>query len=218
MWKKLYHKYGHFLFALVFIAINLVFDRLEKTIVPRYHMETWLDSYIPFVKVFVIPYLIWFVYIIAVPAYIGFHSKEDFLKLCTFMAVGQSICLLAYYLFPNGQNLRPMITDKDIFSRMILWIYSHDTSTNVAPSIHVLHSLAVHIGLMNYQPFRKKKILPVLSFVMMVTVVLSTVFIKQHAVMDVFYGLLLSGVLYALIYKYIPWRKAVRTRDAVLEH
>jgi membrane-associated phospholipid phosphatase len=88
----------------------------------------------------------------------------------------------------------------------------------VAPSIHVLHSLAVHIGLMNYQPFRKKKILPVLSFVMMVTVVLSTVFIKQHAVMDVFYGLLLSGVLYALIYKYIPWRKAVRTRDAVLEH
>jgi membrane-associated phospholipid phosphatase len=216
--RNLYHKYGHFLYGLVFIAINMVFNRLEQTVVPKYYMETWLDNYIPFVKVFVIPYVVWFIYIVAVPVYFGFTSRKDFMQLCTFMAVGQAICMLIYYLFPNGQSLRPTITDNDVFSRMIQVIYDNDTSTNVAPSIHVLHALAIHIGLMNYPPFRKKRLLPVVSFLVMVSVVLSTVFIKQHAIMDVFYGLLLSGVLYVLIYKYIPWEKDVSTQDAVLHN
>lgn len=203
--NKLLVKYKHFIFfGLVFIAINMVFGHLEKIIVPKYHMESRIDDYIPFVKVFVIPYVVWFVYSIAVPVYFGFTSKEDFYKLCSFMAIGQSVCLLAYYLFPNGQGLRPVIVDNDIFSRMIRYIYQNDTSTNVAPSIHVLHAVAVHIGLMNYKPFRNVKWLPAVSFTVMVSVVLSTVFIKQHAAVDILWALLLCGVLYLLIYKYAP--------------
>jgi membrane-associated phospholipid phosphatase len=219
MLKNLYEKYGHFLlFGLVFVAINMVFNRLEEIVVPRYYMQTWLDGYIPFIKVFVIPYVVWFVYIVAVPVYLGFKSRKDFMRLCTLMAVGQSICLLVYYLLPNGQDLRPVIIGNDVFSRMIQAIYNSDTSTNVAPSIHVLHSLAIHFGLMNYEPFRKRKFLPAVSFLVMVSVVLSTVFIKQHAVMDVLYGLLLSSVLYVLIYKCIPWRKAVSAQNTALEN
>lgn len=205
-----YIKYKHFSFGLIFIAINIVFGRLEQITIPKYHMEIWLDNYIPFLKIFVVPYMLWFYYIIAVPVYLGFKSKDDFLKLCSFMAIGQTICLIIYFLFPNGQSLRPAIVDNDIFSHLIRTIYEKDTSTNVAPSIHVLFAVAIHIGLMQYEPFKKKKLLTVISFVVMVLVVLSTVFIKQHAIMDVVYSLLLSGILYIVIYKFIPSLKTSR--------
>jgi membrane-associated phospholipid phosphatase len=157
--------------------------------------------HIPFVKVFVLPYLFWFVYIVGALIYLGLKSRKDFLGLCAFMFIGMSICMVIYYFFPNGQRLRPIIMDTDFFSRLIKTIYKNDTPTNVAPSIHVLNSIAVHVALVRYEPFGGKRILKWSSFAVMISIILSTVFIKQHAVMDVLWGLVLSCAMYYLVYR-----------------
>ena len=202
--KRLWRRYGHFTFILVIVALNLMFNWLMETRAPKYQMVSGFDNSIPFLKGFVIPYFLWFVYIIAVWVYLGLKSQRGFRQLCAFMIVGQIASMLIYFLFPNGQNLRPAIMSNDIFSRSILTIYRNHTFPHTAPSIHILYSLAAHFGLMRYRPFSKKKILPILSFLFILTAVLSTLFVKQHAVKDVFFGLLLSAVLYPLIYKNKP--------------
>ena len=207
MLKRLWGSYGHFIFALVLVALNLIFNWLTKTMAPRYQMASSLDRFIPFSKVFIVPYLLWFAYIIVVPVYLGLKSKIQFIQFSTFVVLGQLVCMLFYFIYPNGQNLRPDVMSNDIFSRTILAIYKNNPFSYTAPSIHVLYSLAAYIGLMKSEPFNKKRIPSALSFIFMVISILSTLFIKQHTVTDIIFGLLLSALLYVLVYKLIPGRK-----------
>jgi hypothetical protein len=98
------------------------------------------------------------------------------------------------------KNLRPTITGSDVFSRIVRGIYAIDTPTNVAPSMHVLNSIAIHIGLTGYEPFKKRPGLRLTSFILMVTISASTVFIKQHSVLDGLWAIALSIALYIIIY------------------
>lgn len=195
-------KYNHALILLYYIVILAWFRLLEYfNTAPRHIMYSKLDDYIPFVSIFVIPYFLWFAYIAAAMVYFCLRSREDFLKLSIFMFSGMTVCLIIYTLFPNGQNLRPEVVGNDIFSLVIKWLYDFDTPTNSAPSMHVLNSVAVHISIARYSGFKKSRLLKSGSFILMVLIILSTVFLKQHSVMDVMYGLLLSAILYVLVYK-----------------
>ena len=199
---SLWDKYRHFSLLSLYGICQIWFNYCERTVRPKYFMYSPIDDYIPFVKVFVVPYLFWFVYMGIGFLYLGLVSKKDYYRLCWFIFGGMCICYTLYMIFPNAQNLRPVIVENDIFSRMIKHIYSTDTNTNVAPSIHVLNSIAVHVALINCEEFKKEpKIWRALSFTTAVLICLSTVFIKQHSIKDGMWAALLATVLYIVIYK-----------------
>ena len=121
------------------------------------------------------------------------------------LCVGTSVAHLFYLLFPHGQPLRPIITDNDVFSRVVRdLIYANDTNTNCCPSLHVLDQLAVHIGLCKSKLCRDRKGWKTASLVMTVLICASTVFVKQHSILDVIAALLLEIPLYLLIFK-VDW-------------
>ncbi|NLI60677.1 MAG: phosphatidic acid phosphatase [Clostridiales bacterium] len=195
-------KYWHFSLLSLYGICQIWFNYCERTLRPKYIMYSPLDDYIPFIKFFVIPYLFWFAYMAIAFLYLGIVSKKDYYRLCLFIFGGMCICYTIYMIFPNAQNLRPVIVENDIFSRMIKHIYSTDTNTNVAPSIHVLNSIAVHVALANCKEFRKlPQIWYWLSLISVVLISLSTVFIKQHSIKDGLWAIFLSLVLYLAIYK-----------------
>jgi len=168
-------------------------------------MYSPIDSYIPFIKEFVIPYLFWFVYMALGFIYLGLVSKKDYYRLCIFIFGGMCVCYTIYMIFPSAQNLRPIITEDDVFSQMIKHIYATDTNTNVAPSIHVFNSIAVHVALVNYPGFNKKKFWKNASFITMILICLSTVFIKQHSIKDAIWAGALAFVFYIIIYLLPKW-------------
>lgn len=182
------------------VPLYLWFNYCERHVVPKYIMHTALDDKIPFVKVFVIPYLFWYVFILFALIYTYKTNKEDYMKLIIFLGAGMAICYSIYMLFPNAENLRPVITQNDWFSRTIKNIYATDTPTDVCPSIHVLNSVAVQSALYNSESFRKKKYAVKISFVIMFLICMSTMFIKQHSVIDVFCALVLSLLFYISLY------------------
>lgn len=200
MFKKLCKEYKHFALLMLYGILYIWFVYCERNVVPEYIMFSPIDLKIPFVKEFVVPYLFWYIYMAFGFIYLGFVSKRDYYRLFLFMFIGMSICYTVYTVLPNGQNLRPAIKDNDIFSRTIKRIYSSDTPTNVAPSIHVLNSIAVHVGLIGYEPFREKRSLRLASLVCMISICASTVLIKQHSILDVIWGIILSIALYIAIY------------------
>lgn len=193
-------EYRHFLILLFFIPLQCLFLYCEKIIIPKHYMFSIIDTYIPFIKEFIIPYLWWYVYMIFGFVYLGFQSKKDFYKLFFFIFSGMAICCIIYLVFPNGQNLRPIISNKDVFSVIVKDIYTIDTPTNVAPSIHVLNSIAVHIALVNYSKFGKNKLASLISFINACIISISTVLVKQHSIVDVAWAVILSAFLYGIIY------------------
>ena len=199
----LFRKYRHGLALLMAVPVSLWFWLLEQVNkVPKYTMLSPLDSIIPFKEIFIIPYFIWYFYIAGSLAFLFFKSPEGFVRLCWLMYGGMALACFVYTLFPNGQHLRPYVSENDFLSRIVRYTYTVDTPTNSAPSIHVMNSIAVHCALINYRGFRARfHPVKVLSFLLMALICASTVFVKQHSIIDVFCGIALSALLYLIVYR-----------------
>ncbi|MGI6054590.1 MAG: phosphoesterase [Clostridium sp.] len=200
--QRLIRKYGHiWILGYTFIYIPW-FLHLEKTVTRNYHiMHSELDDLIPFNEYFIIPYLLWFAYVGITIAYFFFTSREDYYRLCTFLFTGMTLSLLVCTLFPNGTDLRPVVSpDKNFCSWLVALLHQADTCTNVFPSIHVFNSIGVHISIIKSERLRKHRMLCAASFILMVSICMATVFLKQHSVLDVIGAILLCAAIYPLAY------------------
>ena len=201
--KFLYEKCRLAIPLLVFMFIYFMwFGYLERTVTKHYTViHVRLDDYIPFCEIFIIPYLLWFVYVAAVIIYLLFTSKADYLKSCIFLFTGMTIFLIISTLWPNGHHLRPYNMPRDnIFTQMIAQLYQTDTSTNIWPSIHVYNSIGAHLGIARCEAMKKHKLLRAGSLILCVSIILSTVLIKQHSVFDMITAFILAAVMYILVY------------------
>ena len=203
--KDLYVKYRHAIPAILYGIIYLSwFCYLEKTVTKQYKViHMGIDDYIPFLEIFVIPYMLWFAYIAVTVLFFLFKYKTDYYRLCAFLATGMTIFLIISTLWPNGHHLRLEEFPRDnIFTQMVASLWKTDTPTNLWPSIHVYNSIAAHIAIARSKHFEKKKGIRIASFLLATSIILATVFIKQHSVFDVLTAFVLSAIMYLVIYRY----------------
>lgn len=199
-WIKKY-KHGWVLsYMLIYFAWFFWLENRKH--IPINLIHTALDDRIPFQEWFVIPYFMWFGYIAVVVMYFFFTSTEDYYKTCAFLFIGMTVCLMIYTLWPNGQDLRPRVFERDnVLVDWVKYIYSVDTSTNVCPSIHVFNSIGVHIAITQSERLKKKRGLRIASFALMLSICASTVFLKQHSVLDGLCAVVLVCVMYYIVYQ-----------------
>ncbi|HEY5562307.1 MAG TPA: phosphatase PAP2 family protein [Clostridiaceae bacterium] len=200
MTKENILRYKHFLWCTIFILLILWFELLKKTIVPIYIMHTPLDDKIPFIKEFILPYYAWFPYMALALILLGILSKKNYFKLVLYLSLCMSISYIIYMLFPNGQSPRPSVMGQDILSKLVRFLYSIDETNCVCPSIHVANSIAVHMAIINCKELKDKHYIKWASFIVMLLISSSTVFVKQHSILDVYAGILLAFILYVAIY------------------
>jgi len=201
---SLYEKYGHFKLFLLFIPTTYIFYFLQVYIEPKYIMHIKLDDYIPFIKYFVVPYVFWYFYLFWGYIYFAFYSKEEFTKFIKFIIYGALAAYVVYFLFPNGQDLRNDISsiyNNDIFLQIIYSIRSTDPPANVFPSLHCYNSIGINIAICTSTAFKDKKWVRIFAYISTILISISTVCIKQHSIVDVFGAIILSGIMYIVIYK-----------------
>ena len=177
-----------------------VFHWLEANIaVPEVWVHCRLDDLIPFCKYAVIPYFAWFVWIPFTLFYLLWKApRADFWRLCLPLFAGMTIALAVYVVVPNGLDLRPYrVYGSDFFARTVRWLYATDTATNVCPSIHVFNSVTLMMAYYRSRIFdesRRRWMRPAAA-VLCVSIIASTVLLKQHSCIDVVLGILLALVL-----------------------
>ena len=196
-------KYKHVIPLLIFMVVYLCwFAWLEQDVTTYTVIHMALDDIIPFCEVFIVPYLLWFLYVAAVVAFLMFKNKQDYYKVCTFLMTGMTVFLIISTLWPNGHQLRPAMMPRDnVFSSLVSMLWRTDTPTNLWPSIHVYNSLGAHFAVMHNRELANKKGLKIASLVLAVSIILSTMLIKHHSVFDVVTGLLLGAVMYVVVYR-----------------
>ena len=180
----------------------LWFFMLEEHVTTNYHIiHVGLDDYIPFCEYFIVPYLFWFVYVIASWTYFYVTDQDTFNHMSRFLFAGMFISLFICTIYPNGTDLRPSIdTEKNVFTMLTGMIWGADTPTNVLPSIHVYNSIGVHIAISHSRRFREDRKAKGLSLMVCILICLSTVFLKQHSCADVLAAGLLSYTMYQMVY------------------
>lgn len=209
--KTLLHKYKHawvFLYAFIYFPW---FYYLERNVTNEFHIiHTALDEKIPFVEFFVIPYLLWFGFITFAILYFFFTDINDFYRMIAFLIIGMTVFLIISTIYPNGQILRPTEFERDnIFIDMVRHLYEGDTPTNIFPSIHAYNSIGVHLAVRKSKRLKENKIAQYGSFILSVLIILSTMFLKQHSVMDVIGAIVLAVPAYHLAYVMEPKKSHV---------
>lgn len=214
-----YDAYKHLL-ILIYMPVYLIwFAYIEHSITTHFHVISLpVDDMIPFCEYFIVPYLLWFLYVAWGILYFGFTNKKEFFQLCAFLFTGMTIFLIVSTVYPNGHYLRPQyFTHHNFFTSLVNIVYSSDTPTNLFPSIHVFNSIGIHLAVRNSKEFKTRKTARLVSFTLMVSIILSTMFLKQHSVFDVITAFLLSAVLYPVVY-HRNWNKASEKATKRIHH
>ena len=124
--------------------------------------------------------------------------REDFWRLCLPLFSGMTIALACYAVLPTALDLRPYwVPGSDVFARVVRFLYRTDTATNVCPSIHVFNSVTLLLAYYRSHIFdapRRRWMRPAAA-VLCISIVCSTVLLKQHSCIDVALGALLALVL-----------------------
>jgi len=200
--KQLIHKYRHawvLLYGLIYMPWFLYLEK--RPVVHYFIVHSPLDDYIPFIEYFIIPYFLWFAFIVVTAGYFFFTDRKGFYRLAAFLCTGMTLFLIICTVFPNGLNLRPDTFARDnIFVDMVRFLYRTDTPTNVLPSIHVFNSLGMVIAIAHSKALKKHRNIQYASYVLAFLIILSTVFLKQHSVTDVIAACAMACIIYPFVY------------------
>ena len=188
--------------VLVYAPIYLIwFILIERHRFSHYAIiHTKLDDSIPFVEAFIIPYYMWFLYVSVTLLILMFSFEvEDYYKNFYFLATGMTLFLIISTLFPNMHHLRPAVMPRDnIFTHLVQLIYASDTPANLWPSIHVYNSIGSMIAIQRSRRFNRTA--KIVGHIIGVSIILSTVFVKQHSVYDVITAFIMATIFYYVFY------------------
>lgn len=196
------HEYRH-LWLLSFWPLYILRYLLLENLNPAavYH-PIWcpLDDVIPFYEGAFVFYVLWYVFIAGMHLYTLLYDVESFKKYSQFLFLCAAISTVVFLVYPSCQNLRPTEFPRDNFlTDLVRLIYSVDTSTNVFPSEHATGSLAVLAAAFNTKSLRSPGKLTLITF-LAVAISLSTVFMKQHSILDVAAALPICAFAYWICY------------------
>ena len=170
------------------VLVNLVRIPYERLNHGPYvlNLNTALDDLIPVIPLFVVPYVSLQPLIFASAVLFLLFRIRIFQSAAASMIVTFLVSYLFYALLQT-YIARPTLTGTDPFTQQIIEVYAGDNPFNDFPSLHVALStiLAIH-----WWRVDRRIGIPVAIWVGLI--VLSTVFVKQHHVADIFGGLILA--------------------------
>ena len=174
---------------------NLFYWTLNNTQRGVYDLTTDIDRFLPLIKIFIIPYMTLWFFLAFCFIYLCFKNRKVYYKIMLTLTLCYVVAFITFYFFQTTVP-RPVVTGEDIFSKLILFTYKSDQPYNCFPSIHVITAYLAVKGI-NITNSPKSIKIPV-SFVGFL-IILSTQFVKQHVIMDIFFALFLCDVFFNLI-------------------
>lgn len=188
------------------ILYMIAFICLERSNMEPHIIHSIVDDYIPFCEYFIIPYMMWYGFVAVTLWYFAFKckEKEEYYELISTLIVGNTVFLITSFVYPNGQNLRPELVGDSFFVQAVKILYWVDTPTNILPSMHVFNAIACCTAFFKNSKCQKSKTFLTGTGLLTILIILSTMCLKQHSVIDVILAVILYIFCYLVFYKFVP--------------
>lgn len=162
---------------------------------PVIYLHSRIDDLIPFSRFAIIPYAGWFpLLVIPMGKRMVKQEYDQVWDLLVPMFIAMFGSLIFYLIVPNGLHLRPaQVEGNDLCAWLVRSIQSMDTPENVCPSIHV--STTVLIDMFLQKQHKGETGMCIFLHALAIAICLSTMFLKQHSFVDVFWGLAAALVI-----------------------
>ena len=197
---KLKEKKEFFLFLLL-MALFAILYKLVQIVAPGgVDVSIWLDDMIPFLNIFVVPYITYY-FVFFIPAVYIYKNKKWFRPFAHSFLFVIVAGFLTQLLFQTTFT-RPIIVQDSVLNSIIYFIYSVDKPLNLFPSFHVAITGLVNLALLDIDRRKGLYLLP-----LSILIIISTLLIKQHVILDIVGGLILAFAGYFLVFRKIKLEK-----------
>lgn len=185
-----------YLLLLSVFAVLALYPFINRFIQSDVHtLSSSLDSKIPFVPFSILPYLSFFLLIVWSLAVFLVEKERLYRQMC-YSIIVVSLVSYSIYLSYQTRMTRPIITGFGLFDNLVSFVYRIDPPYSSFPSLH--SSLSTVIAFLWFRSASKVKYL-VLCW--SVIIILSTLMVKQHHILDVLGGITLGIVISAVVMK-----------------
>lgn len=192
--------YKPLLWILAIPVLNVFYTVLNHGGPHVVDLTTDLDERIPFVPAFIVPYLMWYPYILAMLVLFFVQKRTVYYRTLLTLCLGLIGCYMTYYFYQTGID-RPTVTGGGVIPWLVRLVYM-DNPYNCFPSIHVLTSYLMLKGASGCPKLSRTS--RGLIFAASWTIIVSTLFVKQHFLLDIPGAIVLAEVLYFLVGLLLP--------------
>lgn len=184
-----------------------------------HYLATWIgfepflpkipfDDLIPIVSIWIIPYIWSYIYWAMGPMVVSKCEKQhfkDYLAACLLSCLAGMLLLAFFptYMDRVAEGLYAVPENPTVFDKIRMFWYSLDGSAiayNLLPSFHCINSTLCYLGVAG------RKEIPlwfrIYSLITTLLIFASTVYVKQHYVLDIVTGAALGAIVYFLCKKF----------------
>ena len=190
---------------LVLWLLQLLYFPINRIVEGGVILDTTWDAFFPLWPIWVIPYLLSLVWWAVCYIWAGWKMDDDLFR--AFVASFIVVMLASYvvYIFFPTYVIRPVIAGDDWLSRIVANLYANDRVNNAFPSGHTYNSVLIALFWSRWYPRQWW-----LWWSITVVVLLSTLFTRQHNLLD-----LAGGIVFAWLgYRFGLWWVTRRARGA----
>jgi membrane-associated phospholipid phosphatase len=186
VWRRLLWLFMILIAIALYFPINRLAHNGVQLILP-------IDRAIPLYPPAVVPYLLADVLFIGFPIWAALRIKpQEFEAYTVSILLAILVSYIVYLTLPTAVS-RPEVTSTDFFSSVISRLYQVDQSYNAAPSGHTYYTIISFLYLSRWKPKFK-----LVWGIIAALILLSTLFTRQHYVLDIVAGLALAILAYAV--------------------
>ncbi|MEC0372364.1 phosphatase PAP2 family protein [Paenibacillus chibensis] len=193
-------RWAPLLLMLIFPVLGNLYHLVNQPTHKVYSLLTPLDQAMPFIKYFALPYGVWIFYIYVCIVYFFFRDRPSYYRSLLLYTVCALTCYGVYLVFQTTVP-RPVVLGDDPFAQLSRFIYNRDQPFNCFPSIHCFSSYMV-MRMIWKSPARNRVNVTLISG-MSLLIIASTLFMKQHVIMDVV-GAIAIVEIYSFLFIKLP--------------
>jgi len=156
-------------------------------------MPRW-EHEIPFLPAFVWIYLT--IYPLFLLPFLFIRNKEFFRLFSIAYITVMCVCYVVYIFYPVRFLYRPPLVVDSFSSWALSIVYRWDNTWNCFPSMHVAMSLLAALTILEVHLVRG-----ILATLLTLAIAASTIFIKQHYILDVLASMVLTSLVYFVFFR-----------------
>ena len=206
---------GYFALQRVMYRLGEWLSRLLGTVSYAFECKIApIDDLFPLVPAWVLIYVVVsYLFWVSGPVVVSLTKRRNFVNYIVGLTLAMFVGFLFFAFMPTymdraKEGLMSVAEKPGVFNAILAWVYSADGSErafNLFPSYHCLLSAYCYLGI------RKQPEIPkgykVFAIVLNLFIYVSTLYTKQHYIIDVFGGVAIAVACYALTERLNPGKK-----------
>ena len=172
------------LLVFLFFEVGYLWAGAGHSAHTAWRVDTWLDRQLPLLPFFIVFYMLGYFFVLS-PAFL-LRRREEFQAGISVFVLMLGLAFIIFHFFPVYMY-KQIAYGTDFFSSLTRYQQRMDVPYNNLPSLHVTLNVYAWLLIFSHTSRRALWWLP-----LPVCIVLSTVLVKQHLLLDLLAGLLLA--------------------------